>query len=167
MNISDNKNKVSLLFICLGNICRSPAAHGVMQEMVEKAGLSHKIRIDSAGIADWHVGELPDQRIRSHAAQRGYDLLHKARHFQGSKEFENFDLILVMDGENYAEVSRYARTEEEQNKIHYLAEFLRHYADVNVIPDPYCGGSEHFEYVLDLIEDACGELLKELQSEMK
>ncbi len=163
MNTPAKKNSISLLFICLGNICRSPAAHGIMQDMVDKAGLSDKIHIDSAGIGDWHVGELPDHRMRSHAAQRGYDLLHRARHFQGHRDIERFDLILVMDEENYADTTRHAHTSEERNKIHYLAEFLQNHPDTKIIPDPYYGGADHFEQVLDLIEDACHGLLEKLK----
>ena len=87
-----------ILFICLGNICRSPAAHGIMEEFVKRAGLSETIHIDSAGIGSWHIGKLPDSRMRAHAADRGYDLLHKARLFNPHTDFDNFDLILVMDG---------------------------------------------------------------------
>ena len=91
---------INLLFICLGNICRSPAAHAVMEHLVEQKGLQDTIQIDSAGIGDWHKGQLPDKRMRSCAAERGFSLMHKARHFKGHEDIAKFDLILVMDDEN-------------------------------------------------------------------
>jgi len=156
--------ETQLLFICLGNICRSPAAHGIMEEFVNRAGLSEKIHVDSAGIGNWHIGELPDNRMRAHAADRGYNLLHRARQFNPYADFDKSDLILVMDQENYADITRYAHKEQKRQKVQYLAKYLRHHPQYHMIPDPYYGGADHFELVLDLIEDACQGLLDTLIS---
>ncbi|MBP3775345.1 MAG: low molecular weight phosphotyrosine protein phosphatase [Bacteroidaceae bacterium] len=151
-----------LLFVCLGNICRSPAAHGIMQKMVDEAGLSSQIYIDSAGMGGWHVGNLPDPRMRKHAAWRNYDLTHRARQFK-PEDFGKFDLIFVMDEENYHDVSRQAPSDEAMKKVHYLAEYLSAHPHDKVIPDPYYGGDQGFENVLDLLEDACQTLLSVIQ----
>lgn len=156
-------DKIRLLFVCLGNICRSPAAHGIMQELVDREGLSGRIFIDSAGIGGWHIGELPDPRMRSHAADRRYALMHRGRQFDAQSDFDHFDMILVMDEENYADIKHMAHNDKEMQKVHYLAEYLCHHPQENTIPDPYYGGADHFEYVLDLIEDACAGLLETLK----
>lgn len=149
-----------LLFICLGNICRSPAADGVMHALVQEAERTQEFYIDSAGIGDWHVGQLPDPRMRRHGAARGYDFSHRARQFR-REDFDRFDHIYVMDEANYEAIMRLARNEEEKAKVHMLADFLRTHAST-VIPDPYYGGDRDFEYALDLIEDACAALLSTL-----
>lgn len=99
------KDKTNLLFICLGNICRSPAAHAVMQKMVDERGLGDTFEIDSAGIGDWHVGQLPDRRMREHGSRRGYRFDHRARQFDPHEDFARFDHIIVMDEENYRNVT--------------------------------------------------------------
>ena len=153
--------KKKILFVCLGNICRSPAAHGIMQQMVDEAGVGDRIYIDSAGMGGWHVGHLPDNRMRKHAAWRHYDLTHRARQFRAD-DFEKFDYIFVMDEENYYDVARMAPSEEAMQKVRYLAHCLRHHPEDHIIPDPYYGGDQGFEHVLDLLEDACEALLEEL-----
>lgn len=153
--------KRKLLFICLGNICRSPAAHAVMQHMVDKAGRSAQFEIDSAGIGGWHVGQLPDGRMRRCGRERGYRIDHRARQFSARKDFPYYDAIYVMDEDNYRTVTARAEGEEEKAKVHRLADYLtEHHA--TTIPDPYYGGPEDFEYALDLIEDSCAELLRQL-----
>ena len=103
MNMDTTTNeKVSILFICLGNICRSPAAHAVMQHLVEERGCADRYMIDSAGIGNWHVGQLPDKRMREHGRQRGYSVDHRARQFDTRRDFELFDKIVVMDEDNYS-----------------------------------------------------------------
>ncbi len=149
--------KHKLLFICLGNICRSPAADGVMHALVQKAGREHEFHIDSAGIGDWHVGQLPDPRMRRHGARRSYDFSHHARQFR-QEDFGRFDHIYVMDHDNYEAITRMARDEGEKAKVRMLPDFLRTHAAAT-IPDPYYGGERDFEYALDLIEDACTTLL--------
>ncbi|HEY9550913.1 MAG TPA: low molecular weight protein-tyrosine-phosphatase [Prevotella sp.] len=146
--------KTKLLFICLGNICRSPAAEGVMKHIVAQAGHEEKFEIDSAGIGDWHVGQLPDARMRRHGAARGYTFDSRARQFKPA-DFERFDYLLVMDHDNYRAISAMARSAEERQKVHLLTEFLTTHKGVSVVPDPYYGDGTAFDYALDLIEDAC------------
>ena len=155
-----------VLFICLGNICRSAAADAVMHSLVDKAGLGHRILIDSAGIGGWHAGQLPDSRIRRHGALRGYAVDHRARQFQGATDMERFDFVLVMDRENFQDTVEQCETEEQRQKVLYLTRFLRHHPGRPVIPDPYYGGDAGFEDVLDLLEDACEGLLDFLKGKM-
>jgi protein-tyrosine phosphatase len=156
-----SKDKTKLLFICLGNICRSPAAHAVMQKYVEDAGVEHLFEIDSAGIGPWHVGELPDRRMRQHGAKRGYDVSHIARQFDPNYDFARFDYIVVMDEENYANITRRAHNDEERQKVIRMADYITRHPGATTVPDPYYGGAEGFELALDLIEDGCEGLLKE------
>lgn len=154
-------SKKKLLFLCLGNICRSPAAEGVMRHLVDAAGLAHEFFIDSAGIGDWHVGQLPDSRMRSRGALRGYRFDSRARQFSRD-DFDRFDLILVMDHDNYRTISSMARTDDDCRKIRMLASYISRHPGATVVPDPYYGDTSDFDYALDLIEDACAGLLKEL-----
>ena len=108
-------DKTKILFICLGNICRSPAANAIMQEYVDEAGLSDEFEIDSAGIGPWHVGQLPDKRMRQHGAKRGYKIDHIARQFDASRDFDDFDYIVVMDDENYKNITWQAHDDYERN----------------------------------------------------
>ncbi|KGI60969.1 putative low molecular weight protein-tyrosine-phosphatase [Prevotella sp. DNF00663] len=149
-----------ILFICLGNICRSPAADGVMTHLVKEAKREKDILIDSAGIGDWHIGQLPDARMRQTGMKRGYQFDHKARQFQTS-DFSRFDHIYVMDNENYRIITQMARTDADKNKVEMLADCLREHQSAT-IPDPYYGTMDDFDYALDLIEDACSHLLEEL-----
>lgn len=158
---TDNKRPTyRLLFICLGNICRSPAAEGVMKTMVEKAGLADRIVIDSAGIGNWHVGQLPDHRMRERGARRGYCFDSHARQISQS-DFEDFDLLLVMDNDNYRIVTSKAPDTASAGKVHMLTDYLTEHKAPSV-PDPYYGDLSDFDYALDLIEDACAGLLEEL-----
>lgn len=152
--------KIRLLFICLGNICRSPTAHAMMQHLVDEAGLTDRFFIDSAGIGGWHIGQLPDSRMRRHGARRGLCIDHPARQFDASRDFQRFDLIIVMDDDNYADITRQARNEEERKKVVRMAQYLKRYSGHDSVPDPYYGGEQGFELVLDLLEDACEQLLQ-------
>ncbi len=165
MMIKKNKS-YRLLFVCLGNICRSPAAHGVMQHLVDEAGLEQIIEIDSAGLYGGHAGELPDKRMRVHAARRGYDLKHRARKVT-TDDFENFDLILVMDDSNYENLKRLAPTIEDEKKVVRMIEFCRLHPYYYSVPDPYYEGAEGFELVLDLLEDACQGLLDDIKTKFE
>lgn len=153
--------KYGVLFICLGNICRSPAAQAVMQRMVDERGLSGRFYIDSAGIGGWHIGDLPDKRIRVHARPRGYELTHRARRVQSS-DFEDFDLIVGMDAANVDDLCHMAATLEQQDKVVMMGHYIRQYPNYDHVPDPYYEGSEGFELVLDLLEDACDNLLNQI-----
>ncbi|MDR3061318.1 MAG: low molecular weight phosphotyrosine protein phosphatase [Dysgonamonadaceae bacterium] len=151
-----------LLFVCLGNICRSPAAEGIMKKKVKEAGLENLIEIDSAGITGYHEGELPDQRMQVHAACRGYKLTSRSRPLKYDDFFE-FDLIIGMDDSNIRHLMQKAPDPESQQKIRRMTDYCRKHANDHV-PDPYYGGSNGFELVLDLLEDACDGLLEELTS---
>lgn len=150
--------KYNLLFVCLGNICRSPAAQGVMQRLVDERGLTDRFYIDSAGMGGWHVGDLPDKRMRVHARLRGYELTHRARKVRFS-DFDDFDLIVGMDASNVDELCSMAATIEQQDKVVMMGEYIRQFPHYDYVPDPYYEGSEGFELVLDLLEDACENLL--------
>lgn len=150
------KNK-SILFVCLGNICRSPAAEGVMKKFAE--GLP--LEIDSAGTAGYHTGELPDPRMRSHAKKRGYDLSSRARKFDPSADFDRFDMIVAMDESNVRDLLSMDKTKKYHHKVSLMTEYC-HSIEADHVPDPYYGGPEGFERVLDILEDACGGLLKVL-----
>lgn len=152
--------KHRLLFICLGNICRSPAAEGVMKAKVQAAKLDDKFFIDSAGIGDWHVGQLPDSRMRERGARRGYRLDSRARQIRQS-DFDDFDLLLVMDRENYRIITSKAPDEESRKKVHMLTDYLQEHKNTDIVPDPYYGDLSDFDYALDLIEDACDGLLEQ------
>ena len=153
--------KQRILFICLGNICRSPAADGIMRHLVALRGLDADFLIDSAGIGSWHVGQLPDQRMRRHGQRHGYTFDHRARQFQPA-DFDRFDVIAVMDRENLHDVCRQARSEADKRRVVSLADYLRHHPGQATIPDPYYGGDRDFELVIELLEDACEGLLDQL-----
>ena len=153
--------KYSVLFVCLGNICRSPAAQAVMQRIVDERGLSDRFLIDSAGIGGWHIGDLPDKRMRVHARPRGYELTHRARKVK-SADFEDFDLIVGMDAANIDDLRYMAATIAQQDKVVMMGDYIRQYPNYDHVPDPYYEGSEGFELVLDLLEDACDNLLNQI-----
>ena len=155
------KGKHTVLFICLGNICRSPAAEGIMKALVEKAGRGEEFEIDSAGIGNWHVGQLPDSRMRKCGAEHGYRFDSHARQFQKS-DFERFDTIAVMDNDNYRAVTSMASSQADRDKVVRMAEFLASHREHTTIPDPYYGGYSDFELVVTLLEDACQSLLASL-----
>lgn len=151
---------IRLLFICLGNICRSPAAEGVMKAKIHAAGADERFVVDSAGIGDWHVGQLPDHRMRERGARRGYCFDSHARQIRPS-DFNDFDMLLVMDSDNYRIITEKAPTAEARTKVRMLVDWLSRHHSASV-PDPYYGGTADFDYALDLIEDACEGLLNEL-----
>lgn len=164
-HISCQSKKIKVLFVCLGNICRSPAAHGVFQHIVSEEGKEDLFEIDSAGTYRGHSGELPDSRMRAHAARRGYNLTHRARPVNAD-DFETFDIILAMDDRNLHHLKQMAPTIEAENKIHRMVEFCHKYMH-DCVPDPYYSGAEGFELVLDLLEDACRNLYEELVDGLK
>lgn len=147
-------DKVRVLFVCLGNICRSPAADGIMNAVVAAHGAGHRWVIDSAGTGSWHVGQLPDKRMRVHARRRGYELDHICRQVR-AYDFENFDLIIAMDADNQRNLRRMAPSPEAEEKIFSMADFALCASRYDYIPDPYYEGAEGFELVLDLLESAC------------
>lgn len=148
-----------VLFVCLGNICRSPAAQGIFQSMLDQAGVADQWIVDSAGIGNWHTGQLPDNRMRIHARRRGYELTHRARQVK-TADFDRFDLIVGMDASNVEDLRELAPTPEALAKIVPMAAFIRNVATrYDHIPDPYYEGAQGFELVLDLLEDALAGLL--------
>jgi protein-tyrosine phosphatase len=154
---------VRILFVCLGNICRSPTAEAVMRRLVEERGLSGEVKVDSAGTGDWHVGERPDERACAAAERRGLTLEGQARQVR-ARDFEEFDLILAMDGSNALGLRRLAPDARSAEKVRLLREFdseARDAADLDV-PDPYHGGREGFERVIDLVTAACEGVLDSL-----
>lgn len=155
-----NEKPHKILFVCLGNICRSPAAEGVMQQLVDRAGRHERFVIDSAGTYGGHAGEPADPRMRKAASRRGYDLTSRSRKIT-TDDFDRFDRIIVMDDTNYERVHRMAPSTEAANKIYRMVEFCQHH-HATYVPDPYYEGHEGFELVLDLLEDACEGLLKDL-----
>ena len=165
LNALKGKDRISVLFVCLGNICRSPAAEGVMQAIVDSEGASARWHIDSAGTGRYHIGQLPDQRMRVHARRRGYELTHRCRQVSVS-DFDDFDLIIPMDASNERNLRELAPSPEAQEKIIPMAAFVRNLATrYDYIPDPYYEGAEGFELVLDLLEYACRNLYDTLTGE--
>ncbi len=155
-----------VLFVCLGNICRSPAAEGIFRSMVADANLADKIQIDSCGTGAWHVGEAPDLRMTHHARLRGYDLTAlEARQFSADSDFEKFDYILTMDNSNLRNVLALDTNHQYKNKIQPLLNFCKVHS-IREVPDPYYEGDEGFEHVMDLLEDSCAQLLQHLRREL-
>lgn len=151
--------KKRILFVCLGNICRSPAAEGVMRAVAERQGLGERIEVDSAGTYGGHAGDLPDARMRRAALARGYELTHRARMLR-EEDFERFDLIVVMDDMNYEAAHRLAPSRDAAGKITRMVNFCRRHPDRTYVPDPYYEGREGFELVLDMLEDGCEGVLQ-------
>lgn len=149
----------------MGNICRSPTAHGVMERLVREAGLHDRLELDSAGTGAWHVGELPDPRARAAASRRGYDLTHRARKF-GARDFDRFDLVLAMDRDNYDTLQRLARGRTHVPMIRLLRSYDPAAAEDAEVPDPYSGEDDGFEEVLDICERACRGLLAQLRTQI-
>ena len=148
---------VRVLMVCMGNICRSPTAHGVLTQRVADAGLGDRIVVDSAGTHDYHVGRPPDERAQQHAARRGVDLSAQRARQLKAQDFDDFDLVLVMDDANQ-HAARALCPPGQRHKLRRLTDFCtRHRA--SEVPDPYYGGAAGFEAVLDLVEDACDGVL--------
>lgn len=149
--------RVRVLFVCLGNICRSPAAQGVMQSVVDAGTDGREWVIDSAGTGNYHTGDLPDRRMRIHASRRGYDLTHRARQVR-TADFDDFDVIIPMDAANEYDLRELAPSPEAQAKIAPMMAFCTLATRHDAVPDPYYEGAEGFELVLDLLENACANL---------
>ena len=156
-----------ILFVCLGNICRSPTAEGVMRALVTEAGLEDSIELDSAGTGAWHVGNPPDERAAETARARGIALEGAAREVR-REDFDDFDLLIAMDRKNLADLRRLAPDERARARIRLLREFDPASAGLGVdeldVPDPYYGGPRGFEDVLDLVHAACEGLLAQIRA---
>ncbi|MBD2578424.1 low molecular weight protein-tyrosine-phosphatase [Oscillatoria sp. FACHB-1406] len=147
-----------ILFVCLGNICRSPAAENIMNYAIERAGLSDRILCDSAGTSNYHIGASPDRRMQAAARDRGMIFQGAARQFQ-VEDFEEFDLIIAMDNENYRDILRLDPQGKYRDKVHLMCKFATRHSEQDV-PDPYYGGQQGFDRVIDLLLDACDGLLQ-------
>lgn len=150
---------LKVLFVCLGNICRSPLAEGLFIEAVEKRGLSHLISTDSAGTNSYHIGELADKRTRANALSHGLELTHRARQFKQA-DFGNFDLILAMDNNNYHDILRVGEPKQEK-QVQLMREFDPNATDLNV-PDPYYGDAKDFEEVYQILRRSTENFLDAL-----
>lgn len=152
-----------ILFVCLGNICRSPTAEGVLRRHLQHAGLADRVEVASAGTGDWHVGQGPDERTCRAALARGYDLSRQRAQQVTPAHFADYDLVLAMDSSNLRDLQA-LRPGTARGELDL---FLRRYgAGVDDVPDPYHGGADGFEQVLDLIEDACQSLLVEIKGRL-
>ena len=147
-------DKARILFVCLGNICRSPAAQGVMERLVAQRKVADRFEIDSAGLYGGHAGDLPDSRMRAHARRRGLDLTHRSRQVRES-DFDRFDIIVAMDDSNYDRLRAMAPTADDEKKVVKMADFFTQHPWADCVPDPYYDGAQGFENALDLIEDGC------------
>jgi len=148
----------------MGNICRSPTAHGVFRDLVSARGLQQQIRIDSAGTHNYHPGNQPDLRSQKQAIKRGYDLSDLRARQISDQDYEQHDLLLAMDWDNLA-LAQQNCPPEHQRKLRRLTEFCKKY-QATVVPDPYYGGDAGFEHVLDLVEDACSGLLDHVEQQL-
>ena len=157
-------NNKKILFVCLGNICRSPAAEAIMTKKINDKNLQWTISVDSAGVMGWHTGEPADMRMKQHANLRGYEITSVARKFNPDRDFEEFDFIVTMDNENYSDITSMDIDGKYTNKIHKLVSFCKT-NKMNEVPDPYYKGKEGFENVLDILEDGCDGLLNKIITE--
>lgn len=154
----------AVLFVCMGNICRSPTAHGVFRHRLLEGGLAPRVQVDSAGTHGHHAGRPPDERSQEHAARRGYDLSDLRARQLLARDFEHYDLVLVMDQSNH----EHARELCPAGQLHKLRRFTEFCLQRTAqgVPDPYFGGGQGFEEVLDLVEDACAGLLLHVQQQL-
>lgn len=153
----------SVLFVCLGNICRSPAAEGLLRHMIAEDKSLKDVKIESCGLGDWHVGQLPDERIREAANARGVVLSSRAQHFRKSF-LDEFDFILAADNEVLHDLYRYASDPSQKAKIHLITAYSKAYQNEE-IPDPYYLGEAAFELVLDMLEDSCQGLIEQIHQQ--
>ena len=153
-------SKTKILFVCLGNICRSACAEAVMKQVVAERGLAADFEIDSAGLISYHTGEMADPRMRQHAAARGINITSIARKIT-TADFSHFDYIIGMDDDNIRRLLDIAPDESSRQKISKMSDYCRTFR-TNSVPDPYYGGPKDFELVLDLLDDACNGLIDSL-----
>ncbi len=158
-------NRLAILFVCTGNICRSVTAEGVFRKLANDAGLGHLVKIDSAGTHGYHIGDPPDPRTVAAARSRGYDLSRLRARKLDRSDFERFDLLLAMDDDHYRIMARMA-AEAEAHKIKPMMVYARR-STHTIVPDPYYGGPDGFELVLDLLEDSCEGLLADVREELE
>ncbi|VAW62257.1 Low molecular weight protein tyrosine phosphatase [hydrothermal vent metagenome] len=155
---------VNVLFVCMGNICRSPTAEGYFQHVVKQSGLADKIHTDSAGTHAYHIGSPPDNRAQAAASKRGIDLSSLRGRKVEAVDFEKFDYVIAMDDSNFSDLQMVA--DGDANNLFMFLEFAEQFSEKEV-PDPYYGGDQGFEHVLDLIEDASNGLLKNIREKYR
>lgn len=156
-------SKIKVLFVCMGNICRSPTAHGVFQHMLEKEGLSDRVKVDSAGTHAYHISEPPDRRAQEAAMMREVDLSPLRARKSTAQDFDEFDYVVAMDQDNLSSLEKICPKGLEY-KLHLFLDFAP-MLGVTEVPDPYYGGTAGFERVLDLVEEASGGLIRHLRKE--
>ena len=153
-----------VLFVCLGNICRSPSAEAVFNAMIAKEGLGNEVICDSAGTLAYHAGEPADYRMKQFAKKRGYHLTSISRPVDPKTDFDRFNFIIGMDRQNVTDLKSMARNEDDKKRIFLMTDFCSSQKHDSV-PDPYYGGAAGFELVIDILEDACKGLIRKLQKE--
>jgi protein-tyrosine phosphatase len=158
----NDRMRIGISSVCMGNICRSPTAEAIMRHLVHEAGLQDRIELDSAGTGSWHVGQERDRRSRAVAKRRGMPIEGPARQFE-REDFNRFALVLGLDEENARELRRLAPNDEARKKVHLLREFDPDAPKGASVPDPYYGGPEGFEEVFDICLSACRGLLEDLR----
>ncbi len=152
---------IKILFVCQGNICRSPAAEAVFNGLIRMAGMDHRFEVDSAGTISFHAGEPADARMQKHANRRGYRLTSISRKVRIPDDFKRFDMLIAMDDENFYDLVRMAPSHDDAQKVYKMTQFANNKRH-SIVPDPYYGGDAGFELVLDILEDACKGLLESL-----
>jgi protein-tyrosine phosphatase len=160
------KKTTKILFVCLGNICRSPSAEAVFKGLVEKKGESESYEIDSAGTSDYHEGQPADERMMRHAIKRNYKLASISRPFLPETDFDKFDMIVAMDQQNLNDLRFMVRNRNDLNKLSLMTDYCSTF-DHKFVPDPYYGGANGFELVLDILEDASEGLYAKINKQSK
>jgi protein-tyrosine phosphatase len=158
------RDRIGVLFVCLGNICRSPVAEAVFRDIVTSAGLGDRFDVDSAGTSDYHIGDGPDPRSAGEAKRRGVTLDHAARQIDGD-DFERFDYVIAMDASNLGRIRRLAAGSDGGAELHLLRSFDDTARDDLEVPDPYFGGANGFAEVHDMIERASRGLLEHIRAQ--
>lgn len=167
-------NTIKIMFVCMGNICRSPTAHAILQHKVDQQGLSDRVQIASSGTHAYHIGDPPDSRSQALASQRGVDMSSLRAQKISINDYDDFDWILAMDQENLDLINYYAPEsgselgpdQQTPAQIALLMSFSEKYPDISEVPDPYYGGAQGFEHVFDIVDDACDGLIKQLLSRL-
>lgn len=157
---------MNVLFVCLGNICRSPSADGMFRKKLAEHGLDEKVTVDSAGTGDWHIGKAPDQRSQAAAAARGYDISNLRARQVVAEDFDKFDYVLAMDKSNIENMKEFMPNGKVRTQPELILERFGNDKSITEVPDPYYGGEEGFQTVLDLLETACDNLVLELKQKL-
>ena len=157
---------MNVLFVCLGNICRSPSADGMLRKKLAEHGLDEKVTVDSAGTGDWHIGKAPDQRSQAAAAARGYAISNLRARQVVAEDFDKFDYVLAMDKSNIENMKEFMPSGKVRTQPELILERFGNDKSIMEVPDPYYGGEEGFQTVLDLLETACDNLVLELKQKL-